>query len=79
MNQKLNPTTIISGTNGKTILDYWSWAYSDIMGNTERGVFAEYLIATALGIDNTPRQNWYKRRSKSVPPGGAKTYHPLTI
>ena len=22
---------------------------------------------------------YYKRRSKIVPPGGAKTYHPLTI
>lgn len=58
MNQKLSPQTEISETNGKTILDYWTWAYSDIMGNTERGVFAEFLIATALGIDNIPRQNW---------------------
>ena len=58
MTQKLNPKTKIPGTNDKTILDYWTWAYSDIMGNTERGVFAEFLVATALGIDNIPRQNW---------------------
>ena len=58
MNRKLNPKIEISGTGGKTILDYWSWAFSDIMGNTERGVFAEFLVATALGIDNVPRQNW---------------------
>ncbi len=58
MDQKLNPETEISGTGGKTILDYWSWAFSNLMGNTERGVFAEFLVATALEIANTPRQNW---------------------
>ena len=58
MNQKLNPETEIPNTGGRTMLDYWSWAFSDIMGNTERGVFAEYLVATALGINNIPRRNW---------------------
>ncbi|MGN0693288.1 MAG: hypothetical protein ACI4LK_00035 [Lentihominibacter sp.] len=39
---------------------YWQWAYSDILDNTNRGAFAEYLVACALGIENTPRVNWDK-------------------
>lgn len=58
MNPKLYSETEILGTGGRTILDYWSWAFSGIMGNTERGVFAEFLVATALGIDDVPRRNW---------------------
>jgi hypothetical protein len=38
-----------------TILEFWSWAYSDILGNTERGVFAEFIVACAL--DNLPKQS----------------------
>ena len=26
------------------ILDYWSWAYSDIVGNTNRGALAEFRV-----------------------------------
>ena len=33
----------------KCILDYWVWAYSDLVGNTEGGVLAEYLVAVGLG------------------------------
>ena len=36
---------------GRRVLDFWSWALSDLNMNTNRGMFAEYLVALALGID----------------------------
>ena len=32
--------------------DFWSWAYSDLIGNTERGKLAEYIVATAINAEN---------------------------
>ena len=31
------------------ILDYWSWVYSDIVGNTNREALAEFIVARAIG------------------------------
>lgn len=33
---------------GITISDFWSWAYSDLLNNTYRGVLAEFLVFSAL-------------------------------
>ena len=41
-----------------TTLDFWRWAYSDLLGNTERGAVAEYLVASALGISREDRISW---------------------
>jgi hypothetical protein len=41
-----------------TIADFWSWDYSDVLSNGNRSVFAEYLVATALGVTATPRREW---------------------
>lgn len=35
---------------GRSLLDYWSWAFSDIYNNIYRGIMAEYIVATALKI-----------------------------
>jgi len=43
---------------GGTVLDFWQWACSDIIGNTARGAVAEYLVAHALGIDVGARDPW---------------------
>ena len=54
--------TIVS-TNGASIgqlQDFWQWAYSDLVGNAERGAFAEYLVACALGIHSSIRVSWDK-------------------
>ena len=40
------------------LLNFWQWAYSDLIGNTERGMLAEYLVALACGIDDKPRISW---------------------
>ncbi len=40
-----------------TILDYWQWAYSNILQNIQRGNFAEFIVKTALeagGVDFNP-------------------------
>lgn len=34
---------------GLTVNDFWSWAYSDLLNNTYRGVLAEFLVFTAMG------------------------------
>jgi hypothetical protein len=38
--------------------DFWSWAYSDALGNTVRPIFAEFIVASALGITDRPRIEW---------------------
>jgi len=37
---------------------FWEWAYGDLLSNTNRGVLAEYIVATALGIHDTKRVEW---------------------
>ncbi len=42
-----------------TIHDFWSWGYSDVLVNTNRGVLAEFLVAVALGVhQDPPRDAW---------------------
>lgn len=51
----------IKAPDGQTIaklLDFWQWAHSDLVGNTERGAIAEYLVACALGIRGGTRIPW---------------------
>lgn len=43
---------------GHSLLDYWSWSFSDIYNNIYRGIMAEYIVATALGI-TPPRWRFY--------------------
>ena len=31
-----------------SILDFWSWAYSDIIRNVNRGAFAEFIVREAM-------------------------------
>lgn len=43
-----------------TLIDFWSWAYSDLVGNAERGALAEYIVACALQINHMDRIAWDK-------------------
>jgi hypothetical protein len=56
--QKLRITTPILGMPNVTISDFWSWAYSDVLVNTNRSVFAEFLVGSALGVLDKPRIEW---------------------
>jgi hypothetical protein len=56
--KRLNHDKEIKGLDGLTVGDFWSWAYSDIMGNLNRSVFAEFVVASALGIQDKCRVEW---------------------
>lgn len=44
---------------GLRLRDFWSWGFSDLLDNTLRGSYAEFIVAAALGIDlSEPRTNW---------------------
>lgn len=38
--------------------DFYAWAYDGLFTNTTRGVIAEYIVATTLGICDTKRVEW---------------------
>lgn len=42
-----------------SLMDYWRWSNSDLLNNAARGIFAEFLVATALEIPiEKPREEW---------------------
>ena len=47
-----------SGLASSTIKDFWQWAYSDLVGNTDRGTLAEYIVAKAIGDERKTRNSW---------------------
>ena len=40
------------------LLSFWQWSSSDLVGNTLRGMLAEYIIATAVGSTKGTRTEW---------------------
>lgn len=53
------PLHIANEPIGLLLQDFWRWSASDLVSNTTRGVFAEFLVATALGIPPShPRVEW---------------------
>jgi len=43
---------------GLSLLEFWQWSGSDLVGNTARGVLAEFIVAAALGIHRGVRSGW---------------------
>src|SRR5690606_19809719 len=42
-----------------SVLDFWKWSVSDLLSNATRGILAEFIVATATGVDlNTVRDEW---------------------
>ncbi len=65
MNEQLtgNEEFTLHGTGVEiTVSDFWSWAYSDLLNNTYRGVLAEFLVFSALSStplpDSQMRADW---------------------
>ena len=61
--KRLTGEEVLTAPNGETVsslLDFWRWAYSDLVGNAERGALAEYIVACALGINHSERVSWDK-------------------
>lgn len=54
---KLSGSEPVSQAN-VTVQDFWAWAYSDILSNRNRSVFAEFLVAVALDLVHQPRVEW---------------------
>ena len=47
------------GMDGENSLqDFWAWAFSDLVSNTERGKLAEYLVAKAMGCGTQISPKW---------------------
>lgn len=42
----------------QNLLQFWQWSNSDLLSNALRGVLAEYLVATAIGCEQSPRREW---------------------
>ena len=40
------------------LADFWRWAHSDLLTNTERGILAEYIVACALDVHGGTRIAW---------------------
>lgn len=53
----LSDETKICGTD-KTLIDFWSWGFSDLLSNSLRGIFAEFLVGSALDCLNQSRIEW---------------------
>ena len=51
---------------GFSLLDYWQWSASDLVSNTSRGVVAEFLVASAIGIAGGVREEWAASGSTTV-------------
>jgi hypothetical protein len=48
--RRITPGEKIPDLGGATVGDFWAWAYSDVLENTVRGIFAEFPVGSALGI-----------------------------
>lgn len=54
---RLNPEEKVLGTE-QTILEFWQWGFSNILTNSLRGIFAEFLVGSAIGALSESRIEW---------------------
>jgi hypothetical protein len=54
----VKPFALDGQSVGLTVVDYWSWAHSSLLGNKERGILAEFIVARALGIVSPAHDPW---------------------
>lgn len=41
------------------VIDFWKWSVSDLLSNATRGILAEFIVATTLGLkNNRVRDEW---------------------
>lgn len=52
------PFTVNGQPTGWSLLHFWHWHGSDILGNALRGKLAEYIVAQALGCADGVRMEW---------------------
>lgn len=52
------PAEPIPGLPGTTLGDFWSWAYGNLLENTVRPAFAEFVVGSLLGVQSAARNVW---------------------
>jgi len=55
--RKLAPSERLIGCDA-SVSDFWAWAYSDLLLNIDRAVFAEFAVGYALGVTRGTRRTW---------------------
>ena len=48
--------TLDGNDTGISVSEFWSWAYSDLLNNTLRGVLAEFLVKKIILILPPPEK-----------------------
>jgi hypothetical protein len=48
----------VNADSAARLLDFWAWAYSDLIGNTERGKLAEYIVSLAMKCGDGVSEGW---------------------
>lgn len=41
-----------------SLLSFWQWSASDIVGNAMRGILAEYIVVSSVGMNSGTRTEW---------------------
>ena len=52
------------------VVDFWQWAYGDLMEDTVKGVFAEWIVHKLLGVHSPRRVSW--ANSDVITPTGVR-------
>ncbi len=53
------PFRVAGEAAGSTLPEFWRWSGSDLLGNTMRGILAEYIVGLALGCTaQGTRREW---------------------
>ena len=53
------PLELEGASVGACVGDFWAWANSDLVDNTQRGILAEWIVGLALQVDlSAPRVTW---------------------
>ena len=50
--------TLDGNDTGISVSEFWSWAYSDLLNNTLRGVLAEFLVKKSFSFLPPPEKSW---------------------
>lgn len=49
----------VAGTDiSLSLQDFWSWSSSDLTNNALRGILAEFIVASALNLNDGVRKEW---------------------
>lgn len=52
------PFSLNNSTVPFNLLSFWQWSSSNLVGNTLRGILAEYIVAMAVGSSKGIRTEW---------------------